>query len=69
MEEGYLLDFVSIENDIVEPTVAGLGYLLYAAKAGKKDKTHAEGFAAGYECAQEEMSNLTLQIDALDLKE
>ena len=67
IEECYLLDFISIENDVVEPTVSGLGYLLHAAKAGKKDKTHAQSFAAGYECAQEEMSNLTLQIDAIDL--
>ena len=67
MEECYLLDFVSIENDIVEPTVAGLGYLLYAAKVKGADKTHAQSFAAGYECAHEEVADWTLQIDAIDM--
>ncbi len=48
---------------------AGLQYLLFAAKTKEANKTHTEAFAAGYDCAQEEMSNLTLQIDALDLNE
>ena len=70
VDECYLLGFVDDENEhnIVEPTFAGLHYLLFAAKTKEANKTHAESFAAGYECAQEEMSNLTLQIDALDLK-
>lgn len=69
VEECYLLGFVDDENDIVEPTFAGLHYLLFAAKMKEANKTHAEAFAAGYDCAQEEVSSWTLQIDALDLSE
>ena len=69
IDECYLLGFVDDENGVVEPTFSGLHYLLFAAKTKEANKTHAEAFEAGYECAQEEMSNLTLQIDALDLSE
>ncbi len=69
VDECYLLGFVDDENGVVEPTFAGLHYLLFAAKTKEANKTHAEAFAAGYDCAQEEISKLTLQIDALDLSE
>jgi hypothetical protein len=51
MRLGYLMED---DEGIVRVTVAGYGYLLYT---GCLDiRTVAEAFAAGYQCAREEMA-------------